>query len=284
LNLVKTFKKQLKMRTVSIVGLGWLGRPLAQHLLKKGLLVKGSTTSKEKSISLREEGINTAVLHLSPHPEGEGFGNLFVADVLFVNIPPKSRTNSDAFYLEQNKFLKEMAKQADIQKVIFASSTSVYLDADFQYSEDYPLTNVNSGSPGILQAERLWFDDKEIQCSVIRFGGLLGVDRIPGRYFSGKENVVGDTPVNFIHRDDAVRLATWVIEKELFGEVFNAVAPIHSRRRDIYEKNARDLGFPAPNSYAPGGTMPSKVISSEKILETGFKFDYPDPMDFWFEI
>lgn len=272
------------MRTVSIVGLGWLGMPLARHLSKAGYLVQGSTTSKEKSTSLKEEGIETAVLRLSPHPEGEGFGSLFVADVLFVNIPPKSRVNSDSFYLEQNKFLKEMAKQAGIRKVVFASSTSVYPEADIEYSEDYPLTNGNSGSPGILQAERLWFEDRDIQCSVIRYGGLLGVDRIPGRYFSGKDNVVGDTPVNFIHRDDAVRLAAWVIEKDLFGFVFNAVAPIHPRRRDIYEKNAVELGFPAPNSYALGGTMPSKVISSEKILETGFKFDYPDPMDFWYEM
>lgn len=272
------------MRTVSIVGLGWLGKPLAQHLLRQGLLVKGSTTSTEKSVSLKAEGIDAVVLRFSPHPEGAGFGSLFVADVLFVNIPPKSRVNSDSFYLEQNKFLKEMAKQAGIRKVIFASSTSVYPDADFEYSEDYPLTKENSGSPGILQAEKLWFEDKGLHCSVIRYGGLLGVDRIPGRYFSGKDNVVGDTPVNFIHRDDAVRLAAWVIEKELFGAVFNAVAPFHPRRRDIYERNAVELGFPAPNSYAPRGTMPSKVISSEKILETGFKFGYPDPMDFWYEM
>lgn len=271
------------MQRVSIVGLGWLGKPLAHHLLKRGLQVKGSTTSTEKAILLKEEGIETAVLRMSPHPEGEGFGSLFGADVLFVNIPPKSRVHSDSFYLEQNKFLKEMAKQGGITKVVFASSTSVYPDVDFEYSEDYPLTIDASGSPGILQAEKLWFYDREIQCSVIRYGGLLGVDRIPGRYFSGKELVVGDTPVNFIHRDDAVSLASWVIEHQLWGEIFNAVAPIHPRRREIYKKNAAELGFPPPKSYVPEGTMPSKVISSDKILKTGFKFQYPNPIDFWYQ-
>lgn len=271
------------MRTVSIVGLGWLGRPLAQHLLKNGFLVRGSTTSKEKSILLGQEGIDAGVLRMSPHPEGERFGSLFEADVLFVNIPPKSRVNSDSFYLEQNKFLKEMAKQGGIGNVIFASSTSVYPDADFEFSEDHPLSKENSGSPGILEAEKLWFEDKEIRCSVIRYGGLLGVDRIPGRYFSGKENVVGDTPVNFIHRDDAVSLASWVLEHQLWGDIFNAVAPLHTLRREIYEKNASQLGFPPPASYASLGTTPSKVISPDKILATGFKFKYPDPMDFWYQ-
>ena len=268
------------MQTVSIVGLGWLGKPLALHLKEKHFQVKGSTTSKEKATLLKEGGIEAAVLRMSPHPEGEGFGSLFDADVLFVNVPPKSRVNSDSFYLEQNKFLKEIAKQGGIGKVIFASSTSVYPDFDVEYSEDFPLTTENSGSPGILQAEKLWFDDGDIRCTVIRYGGLLGVDRIPGRYFSGKDNVVGDTLVNFIHRDDAVSLASWVLERQIWGEIFNAVAPIHPRRRDIYEKNASELGFPGPKTYAPVGTTPSKVISSERILATGFKFEYPDPMDF----
>lgn len=271
------------MGIVSIVGLGWLGKPLAFYLSKKGYSVKGSTTSNEKALALQDQGIEAVELRLIPYPEGRGFGNLYAANIFFVNIPPRSRINSDAYYFEQNKFLKEMAIQAGVQKVIFASSTSVYPDANIEYSESYHLHSAISGSPGILQAENLWLEEKSIQSTVIRFGGLLGVDRIPGRYFSGRENVVGDTPVNFIHRDDAVRLAAWVIEKGLWGEIYNAVAPIHTLRRDIYEKNASELGIPPPKSYAPAGTVPAKLISPEKILKTGFEFEYPNPMDFWYQ-
>lgn len=42
---------------VSIVGLGWLGEPLAAHLLRRGLKVKGSTTTPEKIGKLSEKGI-----------------------------------------------------------------------------------------------------------------------------------------------------------------------------------------------------------------------------------
>jgi nucleoside-diphosphate-sugar epimerase len=270
------------MLTVSVVGLGWLGKPLAFYLLKHGFRVNGSTTSLEKALALQAEGLEAVVFRLCPHPEGEGFGRLLYSDVLFVNIPPKSRVNSDAFYVEQNRFLKDMAKQRGIRKVVFASSTSVYPDADMEYTENFALNPITAGSPGILQAERLWYDDPDFRCSVIRFGGLLGVDRIPGKYFSGKEKVVGDTPVNFIHRDDAVRLAAWVIEKELWGEIFNAVAPKHPIRQDIYEKNSRELGFAPPRSYDPEGSTVSKVICPDKILQTGFEFQYPDPLDFWY--
>lgn len=271
------------MDTVSIVGLGWLGRPLALYLLGKGYSVKGSITSSEKSMALQDQGIEAIELRLIPYPEGKGFGNLFATDILFVNIPPRSRINSDAYYLEQNKFLKEMAIQAGVRKAIFASSTSVYPDLDLEYTESYQMNTTTAGSPGILEAENLWLGEKSIQSTVIRFGGLLGVDRIPGRYFSGRENVVGDTRVNFIHRDDAVRLAAWVIEKGLFGEIYNAVAPVHPLRRDIYEKNAGELGILPPKSYAPAGTVPAKLISPEKILKTGFEFEYPNPMDFWYQ-
>jgi len=36
------------MQKVSILGCGWLGKPLAVFLISKGYLVKGSTTSDEK--------------------------------------------------------------------------------------------------------------------------------------------------------------------------------------------------------------------------------------------
>lgn len=270
------------METVSIIGLGWLGLPLAKHLSSKGYEVKGSTTSAEKANRLRESGIKAAELRFVPHPEGLGFGGLLDADVMFVNIPPRSRTASADFYLEQNKFLIEMAAQAGIKKIVFASSTSVFPDVEAICREESILGVGTSGSPGILEAERLWMEDGRFHSTIIRYGGLLGLDRIPGKYFSGKNEVVGHTRVNFIHQDDAVRIGAWIIENGLWGEVFNAVAPIHPIRRDIYEQNAKELGFPPPASYAPISPKQGKIISSDKIMATGFQFDLPDPMGFWY--
>ena len=51
--------------------------------------------------------------------------------------------------------------------------------------------------------------------TILRMGGLMGVDRIPGVYFSGKEQVVGHTRVNFIHQVDAAGIIVWAINQGL---------------------------------------------------------------------
>ena len=270
------------MTSIAIIGLGWLGEPLAMHLKGLGYNVKGSTTSHEKLPGLQSKGIETALLKFNPHPEGTGFSKLFETDVLFVNIPPRSRTMPEGFYVEQVKFVREIAVQSKVEKIIFVSSTSVYPDWNQKVDESFPLTIENTGSPGIFRAEQILQSEKRYDLTIIRFGGLLGVDRIPGRYFSGKTNVVGDSPVNYIHQDDAVRMSAWIIENNLWNETFNGVAPLHPLRRDVYEKNSRELGFAPPLSYASEGESMWKEISSDKILATGFQFQIPDPLDFWY--
>lgn len=271
------------MTRIAIIGLGWLGEPLASHLLEKGYRVKGSTTRPEKLTGLQSKGIEAALLKFNPHPEGSGFRSLFETDVLFVNIPPRSKSVPEGFYAEQIKFLKELAVQSKVKKVIFVSSTSVYPDWNQKVDESFPLTFENTGSQGILRAEQILQSEKSYDLTIIRFGGLLGVDRIPGRYFSGKANVTGDSPVNYIHQADAVRLSAWIIENNLWNETFNGVAPLHPQRKDVYEKNSQELGFAPPISYAEVGEAMWKEISADKIMGTGFRFQMPDPLDFWYK-
>lgn len=270
------------MTSVSIIGLGWLGLPLAISLKEKGFDVKGSTTSPEKLNELNSKGISTFMLKFIPHPEGTAFLKLFESDILFVNIPPRSRTMPESFHPEQIKFIKSMAVQAGVKKIIYVSSTSVYPDLNREFDEDFVLTKENTGNSALFQAENILLQDRDFDLTIIRFGGLLGVDRVPGKYFSGKTNVVGDSPVNYIHRDDAVGISSWVIENNLWNQVFNGVAPEHPNRKLVYEKNATELGFAPPVDYAPVGRSPWKQISSQKIQSSGYRFQIPDPLDFWY--
>jgi len=266
---------------VSIVGFGWLGEPLAMSLKEKGYQVKGSTTSTEKLNSLKDKGLETYLLKFTPHPVGQTFQKLFETDILFINIPPARRSQPDSFHPEQIKYIKALALQYKIPHIIYTSATSVYPDNN-QLATEADLV-LKDDNPALYAAEQLLWKDKAYDLTVIRYGGLLGVDRIPGRYFSGKENITGNTPVNYIHRDDAVALAEWVIENGLWNETYNGVAPIHPIRKDIYEKNAAELGFAPPASYADTGKEKWKEISPAKILATGFRFQIPDPMNFWYQ-
>lgn len=273
----------LFMASVSIIGLGWLGLILGNCLKEKGFEVKGSTTSTEKLNELKAAGFSASLLKFMPHPAGRGFQALFECDILFINIPPRTRTLPESFHPEQIKFLKSMAVQSGIKKIIYVSSTSIYPDLNRELDESFLLTKENTGNTSLFHAEKLLLQDPDYDLTIIRFGGLLGVDRIPGMYFSAKNNVVGDSPVNYIHRDDAVGISAWVIENNLWNQIFNGVAPSHPKRKLVYEKNAFDLGFPPPNDYAPEGNTAWKKISSKKILSTGYKFQIPDPLDFWYE-
>ncbi|MFD2035651.1 NAD(P)-binding domain-containing protein [Belliella marina] len=268
---------------ISIIGLGWLGEPLADALLNKGHSVKGTTTSVQKSESLTQSGYENIMLKFSPHPEGVGYQQIFDADILVVNIPPRTKTANPTFHPEQIKFIKELVVQKKVAKVIYTSATSVYPNENQEAKETDQLTIGNTGNRALFDAEKILWKDKDYDLTVVRFGGLLGVDRVPGKYFSGKDNVEGGAPVNYIHRDDAVRLICWIIEKGLWNETFNGVTPLHPSRREVYEKNAAELGFPPPKSYDVSGAKPWKMISGEKILSTGFEFVIPNPLDFWYE-
>lgn len=270
------------MKTISIIGLGWLGEPLGLAFMKKGYTVKGSTTHSEKQQLLQSKGLDALRFSLNPHPEGAGFNALFQSEILVVNIPPRARSGNGAFHLEQIKYLKSLLANSAVKKVLFVSSTGIYPDQPIpeKYTEDLPINLENTGNETIFRAEEMMGKVRNYDLTLVRFGGLMGEDRIPGKYFSGKENVAGHTRVNFIHRQDAVRLLVWIVENELWNEIYNGSAPQHPLRRDIYEKLSKETGIAPPASYQNEPEGINRLISSEKILASGFQFKFPDPLEF----
>jgi nucleoside-diphosphate-sugar epimerase len=270
------------MKKISIIGLGWVGLPLAKYLLAQGYEVIGSTTSAAKQAQIQAEGIHAIQFELAPFPCGKGFTSLFKADVLVVMIPPRSRLQEAEYYLEQLKFLRSLIHQSPIQQVIFVSSTGIYPDlgSESAYAEDFELSLENAGNPTLLKAEQRMETGRKFQLTHLRFGGLMGGNRIPGKYFAGKEQVAGHTRVNFIHQLDAVKMIGWIIEKELWNQVYNGVAPIHSLRKELYERNHQELGIPLPASFQVAIPVQDRLISSQKIVQTGFEFEFPDPLGF----
>ncbi|TFV93448.1 NAD-dependent epimerase/dehydratase family protein [Algoriphagus kandeliae] len=274
------------MTKISIIGLGWVGLPLAKKLIEKGYSVLGSTTSSEKAEKLQKEGVPAVHFSLNPYPTGTAFQQLFQADVLVLNIPPKSRTDGGENYLEQLKFLKDLISNSSIQKVLYVSSTGVYPNQtqEQEYLEDEILTSESAGNVALWKAEQYLKEKLTQKLTILRFGGLLGDDRIPGKYFAGKNQVVGHTRVNYIHREDAVRMMIHILKHELWNETFNGVAPLHPTRREIYEKNALELEIPLPESFAIPKEEENRIISSKKIMGTGFNYLYPDPLKFPYEL
>lgn len=79
---------KVDIKTVSILGCGWLGIEVAKQLISKGYLVKGSTTSESKVMGLKLIGIDTFLINLNSKASRETIQEFLASDVLFINIPP----------------------------------------------------------------------------------------------------------------------------------------------------------------------------------------------------
>lgn len=270
--------------TVSIIGLGWLGLPLAKQLQRTGFTVKGSTTTSEKVAALVKTGIEAYPLQLNPAPEGN-LEELLAADTLVINVPPKAGKFGEDFHPLQIQHLTDAIKVSSVKHVIYVSSTSVYPELNRIVVEKDVTTPGQSAAPALVQAEHLvqaLAPKKAV--TVLRCGGLMGYDRIPGKYIAGKIVDSGNVPVNYIHQDDAVGILLALIQQCREG-IFNAVAPEHPVRKDIYQKSCADFGYNLPTFTQPKQPVPYKVVSVEKLLQaTHYVFKYPDPLQFFYQL
>lgn len=274
----------MAQKTVSIIGCGWLGTPLAEKLLSAGFVVKGSTTSADKVPLLRQKGIDAYQLSLNPEPIGD-LSALLETDILIIDIPPKAGKMGDDFHPEQIHHLTNAVHNSSVLHVIYVSSTSVYPELSRVMVEEDVKTSDESAAPGLVQAEQYIQElTPNCQTTLLRCGGLMGYDRIPGKYVAGRTVDSGAVPVNYLHQDDAVGLLMAVIHLRLAG-TYNAVAPEHPTREAIYRKSCADFGFQLPNFITPEKTVPYKTISVEKLVQaTNYQFHYSDPLQFLYRL
>ena len=261
--------------------MGWLGTPLAEALMVAGYHVLGSTTTPEKVPLLREKGIHPYQLSLNPQPIGD-LPPLLDADVLVVNIPPKTGQYGDAFHPEQMRLLAQAVAQSRIKHIIYVSSTSVYPELNREMVEADVITPDQSAAPHLVEAEQHWLAlSGQKAVTIVRCGGLMGGTRIPGKYVAGREVNSGVVPINYIHQTDAVGLLLAVIQQTITG-TYNAVAPQHPTREAVYRKSCAGFGYALPTFVTPAQPVPFKQINGHKLTTaTGYVFQYPDPLFFW---
>lgn len=268
--------------TISILGCGWLGLPLAEHLRDEGHSIKGSTTSSEKIELLKGKEISPFLLSFSPELECEDCSDFWDADLLVLNIPPgRSRDNVTSFHQKQISSVIEQLKQSSIKQVIFVSSTSVYPEKPGIVSEEdaEPGKAGRDSGNALLEAEKMLMNQSEFETSIIRFGGLYGQDRHPAKYLAGRKNMEkGNAPVNLIHQDDCIGIIQTIINKEVKGEIFNGVSDGHPPKKMYYPAAAKSLGLEPP-TFKDDENEDYKVVSNRKLKQQlQYTFKHPNPM------
>ncbi|MFQ9134239.1 MAG: hypothetical protein ACLR5Y_00950 [Haemophilus parainfluenzae] len=189
------------MKSVAIVGLGWLGLPLALHLKELGWCVKGSKQSPDDAQKLHQLGIETYPFSLSDEMKRlpDHIRPLFNVDALIITLPPSSFSSQQ--YCEYLAFLTNQAKKQGVQHVLFTSSTSVFPDISGQFDEGSQLSAETEMGKTLMQAEHCLFQSGISHCDILRLAGLIGKQRNPVKFLAGKCNLKqGYSPVNLASR------------------------------------------------------------------------------------
>ena len=267
------------MKSVAIVGLGWLGLPLALHLKELGWCVKGSKQSPEDAQKLHQLGIETYPFSLSDEMKRlpDHIRPLFNVDALILTLPP-SRFSSQQ-YCEYLAFLANQAKKQGVQHLIFTSSTSVFPDISGQFDESSQLSAETEMGKTLIQAEQYLFQSGISHCDILRLAGLIGKQRHPVKFLAGKHNLKGYSPVNLVHLEDCIQAITALLMNPNGLRTYHLCAPIHPTRAEYYTKAAvfYDLSIP---QFECSDSDPKRIIMADKICrDLGFAYRYPNPDD-----
>ncbi|MEX0928730.1 MAG: SDR family oxidoreductase [Balneolales bacterium] len=260
----------------SILGCGWLGFPLAERLVQEGWMVQGSTTTKDKAALLETAGITPFLISLTPELSGDDIRDFLRSEVLIINIPPgRRKENVREFHVAQIRNLIAHIERSPVQFVVYVSSTSVYPDTDGVVVEEDAGHPKRPSGRALLEVEQLLMTHAHFESTVLRFGGLYGPGRPLGRFLAGKKNLDnGEARVNLIHQEDCINIILEIISQNIRGEIFNACADQHPRRREMYPAAAARLGLQPPHFTEDGGKA-GKTVNSDKLKDKlGYRFKH----------
>ena len=177
----------------------------------------------------------------------------YACDVLVIAIPPRDN------YLE---VLRETLERIEAStQVILLSSISFY-----------------DGKPLVIEGEGLVQHDHD-DVVILRLGGLMGYDRIAGKYTAGKV-LTSDARTNYVHRDDVVGIIESIIGQDVRDEIFDVVAPLQCTKKEIFSQNEEVFGFEKTEFLS--GDEVGKVLAPTKLCKLlDYTFIKKDVKTFW---
>jgi len=238
------------MAKIGIIGCGWLGKPLAKVLDIK---------HQVECFSRKTQEDNDLSYVLNPPSED----TFWEQDIFIFSISTR-----DNYLQTLHDLISNCSQSASI---ILMSSTSVYKEHDALVDEKTIIKEKSLQK----QAEELVLSLRD-SVLILRLGGLMGDDRISGKWKS--TSAFTDGPVNYIHKDDVIAIVIKMIDKNIVNGIYNLVSPEHPFRSLVHIKNSKDLGFDLGDFE--GKTQ--RIVSSDKLLKTlDYTFLHPDPLEFW---
>ncbi len=234
------------MKKVAIVGLGWLGMPLALSLTARGWQVTGSKTTQDGVEAARMCGIDSYPLRLEPQLvcDTEDLDALMNVDALVITLPARRTGAGEGFYLQAVQEIVDTALAYHIPRIVFTSSTSVYGNVNGTVKENSRACR----KPPAGRCSRSW----RTGCTICRgprwifcAGRAGGAVPPSGAFFAGKSAPDGQHVVNWCICRMWWPPSNCCCRLRRAGTSIIYVRP-PSGARPLYPQMARELGLPPP--------------------------------------
>ncbi|MCG9692219.1 NAD(P)H-binding protein [Vibrio sp. Isolate22] len=280
------------MASIFIVGAGWVGAPLSEHLERHGNRVVVTKTTQAGADTIGSERIPCEVFSFDSSNPDQTVGQLYSlllehnTEIVIGSFPPGFRKGAGKEYADYWQLLTKACQQANIKKLIMVSSTTVYpTKPGILYEQDASLALANADSNDtctfsdnariMLQAEQSVMDSG-IDYTILRFSGLIGPNRHPSRFASKLKQVSNQAPANMLHLDDAIGAVDFAIS-HLHNEIANVTTPNTVSKAEFYAAALKSANSSEP--LPPVVNEPDKLISSKKILDLGYSFKFESTLD-----
>ena len=268
---------------VALVGCGDIGCRAGRALLEKGAEVHGLRRSPEK---LPAGFIGHPVDVCEPQTLAVLRQTAF--DYLLITLTPEAFTDEAYLktYVEGLRHILNAVDRTRLRKVFWVSSTSVYHQADdSRVDELSPTVPERFSGRRQLQAEQVLYEIMGDKACVVRFAGIYreGRHRLLTRLQEGALALPAgqDYYTNRIHVADCAGVLEHLMMLDARGEslypVYLGVDCRPARFSEVARWLSGQTGLPlAQHPEAGNRRSGSKRCSNRRLLQSGYRFIYPD--------
>jgi nucleoside-diphosphate-sugar epimerase len=239
-----------KRPTLLIVGCGDVGLRVAR-LLKGRWRLLALSSSPQRAPDLREAGVLPLIGNLDEPATLARLGGL--ADAVLHLAPPPGQGKTDS---RTQHLLQALARKGRVQRIVYASTSGVYGDAQGQRFDETRAVN-----PATDRALRRVDAEARVRWYGRAMGARVSLLRIPGIYAGDRpgghprERLARGTPVlaagddvytNHIHADDLARACVAALHRGLPQRVVHASDDTEMKMGDYFDLAADLCGLPRP--------------------------------------
>ncbi len=275
------------MSNILILGAGWLGSPLANHLTRSSHFANAKVHAVRRSV--RPEAINPSVtMHHWDLEHSSGRQSLAALmeqhrfDKVIGCFPPGFRQGKGEHYLSIWQFIAEQCHHTQVKQVVQISSTSVYPEQADIMTENQASLAIAQGNPqfsdkavAMLEAESV-LKARGFTATILRCSGLIGPQRHPARFAARLKSVSTLASANMVHQADVIRAIEFCLLHQIAG-IYNLSCPTSVSKAEFYRFAIEHAHVAHP--LPPQSPSPGKTISGQLICQQGFQYQYPSTLD-----